>query len=87
MRNVLANKDPVEDAVQVVSLLTMVNAMLVGSIRDQVMTLRGEAVEGLSHILMLAKATIEQLVELTMREEKPIGGGSEATDKGAMNKH
>jgi hypothetical protein len=81
MRNVLANKDPIEDAIQVVSLLAMTNSMLVGETRNQVVTLQGEAVEGLSHVLILAKATIEELVEVAMHEEKPIGGISESVHK------
>lgn len=70
MRNVLANKDPVEDAMQVASLLVMAQEMLCLENPDQTLTLSSQASSGLAFILILAEASIEALVEIALQSKE-----------------
>ncbi len=74
MRHVLANKDPVEDAMQVASMLAMAQEMLCMARPEQTLTLSSEAASGLAFILMLAAASIEALVEKALQSEGPKEG-------------
>lgn len=65
MRNhVLANKDPVEDAMQVAPMLAMAYEMLSNGPAGETLTLSSEAVTGLSFLLMLAETSIQTLADM-----------------------
>lgn len=80
MRHFLANKDPIDDATPVLSLLAMMIDILADGKRVEV-DFTGDGMSGICYLLMLAHNTIEDLLALNESKEATDTGASDGTSE------